>query len=82
MQTRQSKFADARPCYGDDMLRLLNVIYLVVLLALALVGFFWDAPTGVKALVGAAVMTPVAVALLVTERRRRAGQPTHSVGQA
>jgi hypothetical protein len=55
------------------MLRPLNVVYLVVLLALVLLGFVWDAPTGVKALVGAAAMTPVAVAFFVTERRRRAG---------
>lgn len=73
-------FADARPCYGDGMLRVLNVVYLVVLLALVLLGFVWDASTGVKALVGVAVMAPVAVAIFVTERRRRADQPNNSVG--
>lgn len=62
------------------MLRPLNVVYLAVLVALVLVGFAWDAPTGVKALVGAAAMSPVAAATFVTGRRRREGQPTNSVG--
>lgn len=62
------------------MSRPLNVIYLSVLLAMVILGLVWDAPTGVKALVGVAASLPVAVAILVTERRRRAGQPTKSGG--
>ncbi|MGC4878531.1 hypothetical protein ACLQ26_20005 [Micromonospora sp. DT43] len=61
------------------MPRYLNVVYLLILLALVVVGFVWDAPTGVKALVGVVAMAPVAVAILVTDRRRREGQPIDSV---
>ena len=60
------------------MPRYLNVAYLLILLALVVLAFVWDAPVGVKALVGVVAMAPVAVAIFVTDRRRRPGQPTTS----
>jgi F0F1-type ATP synthase assembly protein I len=58
------------------MARYLNVVYLLMLVALMVLGFVWDAPGGVKALVGAAVLAPVALAILAIERRRT-GQSTN-----
>lgn len=58
----------------------LHVAYLLTLLAVTVSGFTWEAPTAVKALVGAAAMIPVSVAILVVERRKCTGPPAGSNG--
>lgn len=55
-----------------DMARPWNIVYLLSLLTLVVVGLVWDAPTGVKVLVGGAAMVPVVVADVMLWRRRRA----------
>ncbi|MFG1654251.1 hypothetical protein ACGFIE_30385 [Micromonospora sp. NPDC049275] len=65
-------FVRASSCYVGGMARSLNVAYLLTLLTLVVVGLVWDAPTGVKVLVGGAAMIPVVVADVVLWRRGRA----------
>lgn len=62
------------------MPRRLHVVYLLTLLAVTVLGFSWEAPMAIKALVGAAAMIPVSVAILVAQRRRRTGPPANSNG--
>ncbi|MCZ7422710.1 MULTISPECIES: hypothetical protein [unclassified Micromonospora] len=56
------------------MPRYLKVVYLLILLALVVLGFAWDASLGLKILVGAVAVIPVVVADFVL-RHRRSGSP-------
>lgn len=53
------------------MPRYLKVVYFAILLALVVLGFVWDAPVGLKILVGVAAVIPVVVAEFVIRNRRR-----------
>lgn len=57
------------------MPRYLKVVYFLILLALVVLGFAWDASVGLKVLVGAVAVIPVVVADLVL-RHRRSGSPS------
>ncbi|GAB3841241.1 hypothetical protein GCM10029963_11900 [Micromonospora andamanensis] len=56
------------------MPRYLKVVYFLILLALVVLGFAWDASLGLKVLVGALAVIPVVVADLIS-RHRRSGSP-------
>jgi hypothetical protein len=58
------------------MVRSVHVAYLLALLGLVLAGFFIEACWWVTALIGIAVMIPIAVADVVTSRRRKAASAT------
>ncbi|MET0425563.1 MAG: hypothetical protein ABW046_16970 [Actinoplanes sp.] len=53
------------------MVRSVHVAYLSVFLGLFLIGFFTEASWWVTALIGVAVMIPVAVADFVTSKKRK-----------
>ncbi|GAB2578252.1 hypothetical protein Aab01nite_10000 [Paractinoplanes abujensis] len=53
----------------------MRVVYLLVFLGLLVAGFFIDAPWWVKAVIGIAVMVPLAVADIVTTGKRQLTHP-------
>lgn len=57
------------------MVRRVRVAYLLVFFGLLVAGFFIEAPWWAKALIGIAVMGPIAIADIVTSRKRLATRP-------